>query len=145
MDGVNDKIMIALLPMTTDWSTLELPHLTLVFAGLVSDHPMSDLNAMGKDASSLAALAQPIMLKTIKMEQMGPPDDVVSAITLRPNTELMAMRNFVEKWNQSEFTEYKPHCTVGPYPSVPTNFPEQIAFNKIVLCWGNTHLTFSMQ
>ena len=145
MDGVNDKIMIALLPMTTDWSTLELPHLTLVFSGLVSDHPLTDLNAMAKDASSLAALSQPIMLKTMKMEKMGPPEDEVSAIAMRPNTELMAMRNFVEKWNRSQYTEYKPHCTVGPYPSVPSIFPDQLAFNKIALCWGDTHLTFSMQ
>ena len=137
-----DDIMVALLPMTTDWSTLELPHLTLIYAGKVADHKPYEFNNMAKDVSSLAALSRPIALEVMSIGPLGPPEDTVSAIMFRPKTELMAMRNFVEKWDTGKYPVYKPHATIGPYPSSPPMTPSQIAFDRIAVCWGSDHLVF---
>lgn len=139
-----DNIMIALLPITTDWSTLELPHLTLVYCGKVSDHKPTDFNVMAKDVASLAMISRPLSLMSMGVEKLGPPEDLVTAIILRPTTELMAMRNFVDQWDKSEWPSYRPHVTVGSYPlgQVVSPDPSQVAFDRIMIAWGEQQLTF---
>ncbi len=73
MDGVKDHVMIALLPITTNWSTLEMPHLTLVYSGKIEDHKPSDLNTMAKDCSALAAISQPLTLLVTGVSVLGAP------------------------------------------------------------------------
>lgn len=57
MDGYNNSVMIALLPTTSDWCSLELPHMTLVYAGEIKDLPTYAFNELAKDASYLSTLA----------------------------------------------------------------------------------------
>lgn len=140
-----DSVMIALLPITTDWCKIDLPHLTLVFSGLVTDHPAGDFNAMAKDVSDLAQLARPIVLSVMKTDKLGPPEEPVSALILRPTTELIAMRNFVKKWDRSDYPEYIPHATIGPYPSGDTVPPSLLAFDRIMVAWGNDQITFRLR
>lgn len=146
MDGVKNHVMIALLPVTTNWSTLDLPHMTLVYSGKIEDHKDSDLNTMAKDCSALAAISQPLTLLVTGIDILGPPEDKVSALMLRPTPELMGLRNFVEDWNLSEFKEFKPHCTIGPYPgkTVVEYTPTMLAFNRLLLAWGDQHFVFSL-
>lgn len=140
-----DDIMIALLPMTTDWSTLELPHVTLVYAGKVEDRKPNEFNAMAKSVSSLAALSKPLLLSVMNIDKMGPPEDAVSALMLRPTTELMAMRNIVSEWDTGKYPVYMPHATIGPYPtSTNAIINQQIAFDRLAICWGQDHLVFNM-
>lgn len=142
MEDNKDNIMIALLPITTDWSKLELPHLTLVYSGKVGDHKPTDFNTMAKDAASLAMISRPITLSVMGVEPMGPPDDVVAALILRPNPQLMAMRNFLLKWDRSKWPTYRPHATIGQYPAPLSFQPSTLTFNKIMVCYGEEHLTF---
>lgn len=139
-----DDVMIALLPITTDWCRIELPHLTLVYSGKIEDHPASDFNAMAKDASSIAAVTRPIMLQSTGTEVLGPDSELVNVIKLRPTTELIALRNFVKQWDLSGYTSYIPHCTIGPASlgPQPIDYPSALAFDRILVGWGDEQVTF---
>ncbi len=139
-----DSVMIALLPITTDWCKQDLPHVTLVFSGLVTDHKPTDFNIMAKDVADIALIAKPFGLSVTGTEKLGPPEEQVSALMLRPTPELMALRNSLKQWDMSEFPEYKPHATIGPYPSGDTIPPSQLAFDRLMIAWGDQQLTFSM-
>lgn len=139
--------MIALLPMTTDWCRIKLPHLTLVYAGEISDLSPGDFNTMAKDAASLAMLTRPLTLEVLNKEVFGnwstDPDNMVDVFRLRATSELLAMRNFVEKWNRSEFTEFNPHVTIGPAGAQIVEQPRMLAFDRIMVAWGEDRdLTF---
>lgn len=144
MDGYNDDIMIALLPMTSEWCSLELPHVTLIYGGKVADRPSTDFNEMAKSAMSLAMLTSPLTLFSMGVEQMGEPDKVVSVIRLRIDSKLMAMRNFLVEYDTSEYPEFKPHATIGPYPmdKVVEPPPRALAFDRIGVFYGKECLTF---
>jgi hypothetical protein len=61
-----DSVMIALLPITTDWCKIDLPHLTLVYCGLVEEHEPTDYNMMAKDVASISMVARSISLNVMK-------------------------------------------------------------------------------
>jgi 2'-5' RNA ligase len=145
-EAASDSAMIALLPVTNDWCRQELAHLTLVYAGLVKDLKPTDFNELGKDASALSMLASPLMLRVTGVQVFGPDDDKVDVLTLQPSSELWAMRRAVEDWNQSQF-EFSPHCTIGPSLGSPPisynqNIPSYLAFDRIMVAWGDDALTF---
>jgi len=144
-DGsVNDSVMIALLPVSTDWSKVDLPHLTLVYAGKKNDLKPTDFSNLAKDASSLALLSSPQYLTVAATEQFGPPGEQVTAFRFQPTVELWAMRRFIDKWNKSEFP-FNPHTTIGPAMTGPLDFvPRVICFDRVYLGWGEDNLTFSM-
>lgn len=137
-------VMIALLPVFAPWVKQDLPHLTLVYSGETGDHKPMDLLEMIKDASSLAAISKPITTPVIGLEVFGKEDDRVDVFTVRLTPELMAMRNFVEKWHRSEWNEFKPHVTIGPSPSMVLERPQMIAFDKVMVAWGDRKFTFNM-
>lgn len=137
-----NHVMIALLPISSDWCNIDLPHMTLVYSGKIEDHSPSDFNDMAKDAASIAMLAKPITLAVTGIKPMGPPEDVVAALMLRSTTELMAMRNFVERWDRSEYPEFVPHATIGPYPVSQPLDVGYVAFDRIMVSWGTERITF---
>lgn len=143
MDDVNNSVMLALLPMTSDWCRIEIPHMTLVFAGDKNVLPQGAFNDMAKDAASIAMLANPISLRVIGQDVFGPDDKRVDVLRLRTTPELMAMRRGVRYWDASEYS-FKPHVTVGPEGSIGTleRIPDYIAFDRIMVGWGNDQLTF---
>lgn len=141
-DQTKTGVMIGLLPIISDWSQLEVPHMTLVYAGEVKDLPATAFNELAKDAASLAQLSRPITLKVKGPEVFGtPPDPKVDVLLLQPSTELWAMRRTLEKWNASQHP-FVPHVTVGPQGSIIMNRPDYIAFDKVCVGWGNEYLTF---
>jgi 2'-5' RNA ligase len=137
--------MIALLPMTTDWCRIELPHLTLVYAGEIENHKPGAFNELAKDACSIAMLCRPLTLEVTGLEVFGnwtdDPDDKVDVFRLRPNSELLAMRRMVEQWNQSEFP-FNPHVTIGPTGQGVPERPRLLAFDRVLVGWGDEYLTF---
>ena len=140
-----DSVWVGLLPINGDWSTLEKPHMTLVYGGVVSDYKPFDFNTLAKVVASVAMLSRPFTLTVMGVDRMGPPEDLVSALILRPTPELMAMRSFFDGWNKSEFP-FRPHAAIGSYPA-PTSVappPTQVAFNKMMVCWGESDLTFNL-
>lgn len=143
MDDTTESVMIALLPVTTDWCRIELPHLTLVYAGAISDLQASDRNKMTKDAASLALLSRPLTLEVTGVEMFGfGEEQKVDSLRLRATSEILAMRHAVEGWNKSQH-EFRPHVTIGP---VGTRMfiqpPPTITFDRICVGWGNDYLTF---
>jgi 2'-5' RNA ligase len=143
MDQHKDSVMIALLPITTDWCKIELPHLTLVYAGESKDLPYQSYVELTKDASSLAAMNRPLALEVSGEDLFGPERDT-SVLTLRPSIQLKAMRHFVERWNKSEF-DFNPHVTVGGTTDRADPVPAIIAFDRVYVGWGGSGLSFSMK
>ena len=142
MDGHDDGVMIALLPVISDWCQLELPHMTLVYVGHKDDLKPSTFNDLAKDASSLASLSGPLTLRVLDKKVFGGDDELkVDVFRLRPTPELLAMRRTLEVWNASEFP-FSPHVTIGPVGTFVENPPSHIAFNRIMVGWGDEQLTF---
>lgn len=141
MDDHDDSVMVALLPITSDWSKLELPHLTLVYAGKKADLQGGSYNDLVKDAASIAMMSPPITLRVMEREVFGKGMEQVDVLRLRNSSELMAMRNVVESWDQSEWP-FNPHVTVGPVGSSFGVIPAYIAFDRIAVVWGNNPVTF---
>lgn len=135
-----ESVMVALLPIDTDWSYLELPHLTLVYAGLKKNLKPSAFNELAKDVAMLASLTHSIGLKVMSRDTFGDANDV-DVFRLQPSTELWAMRRAVEKWNKSEY-DFNPHVTIGPAGSFVELVPRYIRFNRIMFSWGDENLTF---
>lgn len=149
----NGSAMIALLPVTNDWCKVNdphYPHMTLVYAGKLEDLSETDFGDLAKDASSLALVGSPLYIRVKGVEVMGKGDDdnpLVNALVLQPTPELLSMRKFVEHWNASEFP-FKPHCTIGPTgptTSVPLDLPTSLAFDRIMVGWGEEQLIFSLR
>jgi 2'-5' RNA ligase len=152
----SDGVMIALLPTQSDWCQIDLPHMTLVYAGVIGDLKPTDFNEIAKDAGSLAMVSRPIRLNVAGVEVFGE-QEKVNVLKLRPTQELLSMRRFVEKWNASKHP-FNPHCTIGPVngtspspvspmtsysPAYPP-YPSALFFNRVFVGWGEDALTFSM-
>lgn len=138
--AAKDSAMIALLPMTTDWCKIDLPHMTLVYAGVLDDLKPTVFNDMAKDAASISMLANPLTLRVLGVEVFGDVDKV-NVLRLQPSSELMAMRKFVGHWNASEFP-FSPHATIGSTGSPVENVPMYLAFDRIAVYFGEDCLTF---
>lgn len=146
MPDTKNSVMIALLPTTSDWCKIELPHLTLVYAGEVDTLRPGDFNSLAKEASSLAMVSHPLTLGVTGVEIFGD-EEKVDALTFHPSQELLAMRAIVEDWNASEFP-FNPHATIGPVetfrPSI-VDIPSSLLFDKLMVGWGNDRLIFRLQ
>lgn len=144
----DESVMIALLPDNSDWCSIELPHLTLVFCGKISFYEKAPLafNDMAKDACTIAMLGRPITLPVTTREKFGNwGDGEVDVFRLRKTPELEAMRSIVEQWDQSEY-DFNPHVTIGPV-GTPVEFPPRaIRFSRIGVYWGRQReLVFNMR
>lgn len=141
MEDFSDHVMIALLPITTDWCHIEKPHMTLVYAGRIDDQPRDGFNQMAKDASSIAAVFRPMTLRVLGKDIFGDEEDKVDVFLLEKTPELEAMQHFVDIYNASEHL-FRPHVTIGPagqHYEIPPRF---IAFDRIQVSWGKEDLTF---
>lgn len=145
MEDHKESVMIALLPITSDWCHIKMPHLTLVYAGELEKLAPGDFNKLAKDAASLAMMSRPITLRVTGREMFGnwstDPENAVDVYRLQPSTELAAMRHFVEDWNASEHP-FNPHVTIGPPNTIVEFPPTYVAFDRICVGWGTEYLTF---
>lgn len=141
MPDFDSSVMIALMPTTTYWSHIKLPHLTLVYVGEKKDLKATDFNDLAKDASEISMENKPLTLDVTGVGIFGSTDKV-DVMRLKPTAQLLKMRQKVEKWNASEFP-FNPHVTIGPTNgSKPKNIPSQITFNQILVGWGDETLSF---
>lgn len=159
---MNDQAMIAFLPANGSWCKQDFPHMTLVYAGAIEGRDISEFNDMGKDAINAARVTGSFSLNSLGVEQFGNEPDVVDVITLYPSPQLLVARRMVQNWDQSEFTDFKPHVTIGPAGSayaqqVPVNsdrydyssrqkdmLPSSIYFDRLAICWGEKRLIFDL-
>lgn len=149
MDENSKTAMIALLPTHDEWCKIDLPHLTLVFAGDIKELKPSDINEMTKDASLLTTLVSDgISLSVIGVETFGGNHgfDPVYALKFRPNPELLAMRKIVEKWNKSQYP-FNPHSTIGPATQRVNEdlMPRLVRFDRVLVQMGDDSLVFNFK
>lgn len=143
LDSNHTSAMVSLLPNNGWWSKLEIPHLTLVFAGKIDQLQASQFNNMAKDAASIAMMQPRFSVKVIGTDVFGSNgDEEVDVFTLQKTPELMAMRRFLEKYNKSDYVEFKPHVTIGPAGGGIPQIPDIIIFDRINVAWGNEYMTF---
>lgn len=139
-------VMLAFLPTNSDWSKVDIPHMTLVYAGTIDQFTPTDFNNLAKDAASLALLASPFSLTVKGVQKMGPDSDV-QVLAFQATPDLWAMRKFVEKWNKSEFP-FNPHATIGPVSNVTgyvDNVPRVVYFDRLYLGFGDDGMTFNLR
>lgn len=115
--SASEGIMIAFLPTSSEWCEQDLPHMTLVYAGVISDRSPGDFNSLAKDAASVALMTPRFGLRVAGVEVFGD-EEKVNVLRLRPTPELLAARHFVESWNASSHP-FNPHATIGPATSFP--------------------------
>lgn len=144
--SADEGVMIALLPVDPYWCEIELPHLTLVYAGTTDKLGAADYNALAKDTAMLAMLTRPLGLIATGLEVFGGDGDPqVDVLRLRAIPELLAMRRTVERWNKSQHS-FAPHVTIGPTKMGRdfTAFPRYIGFDRITVGWGNEYMTYKL-
>lgn len=142
MDDFHTSVMIALLPTTSEWCKIDLPHLTLVYVGEIQDLKPSVHNELAKVALSLALTCPPLTLDVLGIDVFGD-EEKVDVLRLDPSAGLIAMRQRVESWNASEHP-FNPHVTVGPLGSYTGPTPTTITFDRLMVAWGNSELTYKM-
>lgn len=136
----SESAMIAFLPSDGyhDVTDIDLPHMTLVYAG--ENLPLSGFNEMAKDAAMLASFVKPFWLVVKARERFGDNHDV-DAFSLRPTPTLWSIRRVVERWNKSEHP-FKPHVTIGSPDVRIENPPKSIGFDRLLAKRGEDNLVF---
>jgi 2'-5' RNA ligase len=133
--------MLALVPVTSDWCHIDLPHLTLVYAGKVSDLEPEQAGDLVRDMLDLSRRFETISLDVLGADVFGDDKDGrVDVLRLQATTPLILMRGFVEHWNASKHP-FNPHVTVGPVGSLSGNIPNRIRFHKLLAQWGERSIT----
>lgn len=159
---MSDTAMIAFLPVNGSWAKQDFPHLTLVYAGNVAGRDKSELNELAKDGISAARVTGSFSLNVTNVETLGDPGEEVDALIMFPTPQLLLARQIAEKWNQSEFTDFLPHVTIGPAGSAYADrvvdsgdeysysarkrnvLPSSIFFDRLAICWGDDRMIFSL-
>lgn len=136
MEDFSNSVMIALLPVNTDWCRIDLPHLTLVSSGDIQDHPPSAYNEMAKDASMIAALSGPVTAGVQGTDVFGD-EHKVDVLRFHTTPELLTMRKLVERWDKSDYP-FRPHATIGPAGQQAVVLPTSVTFNRIMVGWGDS-------
>jgi 2'-5' RNA ligase len=137
--AASDGVMIALLPTFSEWCNIELPHMTLVYAGVKQDLQPGDFNSLAKDAASIAMLSSKLVLKVIGVDIFGD-EEKVNVLRFQPRPELLAMRRVVERWNASQHP-FNPHATIGPVNEPVPPVPSMVVFDRIMVGWGDESIT----
>ena len=162
---MSDTAMIAFLPTNGSWCKQDFPHMTLVYAGEITDRPSSEFNEMAKDAISAARVVRSFSLSVTGVETLGDEGQEVDALMLFPTPQLLVAYNTVSaRWDKSEFKDsYLPHATIGPAGSAyaqtepfantddygykerrQNTLPASLYFDRLAVCWGDDKMIFSL-
>ena len=136
MDNFSQSVMIAFLPVNSDWCHIDLPHMTLVYAGLIDDLPPTEYNEMGKKVLDISRGSKPFTLNVLGPDVFGDDEEPVDVLLLEETSDLKSLRAQVDHWNASDHP-FSPHVTVGPLGSIEGNIPNRILFDRISLNWGD--------
>jgi len=143
MGQFQNSVMVALLPTTSDWCHIEVPHLTLVYVGEMPTVQPTVQNELAKAAILMSQDFGPITLDVLGLDLFGK-DSLQEVLLLRSTPELLAMRRVVEVWDCTAYTEFKPHVTVGPVGSSADELPNQITFDWVMVSWGETEMPYRL-
>ncbi len=135
MQSVSNSVMVALLPTTTDWCNIELPHMTLVYAGELDSLDSKAFNELATKVISIGLSFNPVNLDVLGVETFGKKDEKVDVLRLTSSSDLLTMRKIVDEWNASEFP-FNPHATIGPIGTLKESPPSKLTFDRVGLFWG---------
>lgn len=143
MNEFHDAVMVALLPTTTNWCRIDLPHLTLSYPGKVQDLMATLQNELIKGALRCSIDFAPFSLAVLSVEEFGVVDKV-DVLLLNTSPELQQMYELFKEWDISDHS-FNPHCTVGPKGAiVGLTVPEILVFDRICVEWGEAHTVFKL-
>lgn len=143
-DDDRNGVMVALLPTTSDWCRIDLPHLTLVYAGTTDKITPTQFNDLSKDASMIATLAKPLYARVMGLDVFGDDTEKVNVLKLQPTPELWALHRALDEWDSGDYP-FVPHCTIGPVElGVPSVIPSAIGFNRVYASYGTEGITFNL-
>lgn len=137
--------MIALIPENFYLTNVEFPHCTLVYLGRVENKPHAKYRELLQVTSGLATITRSFRARVSGEDVFGPTQDRVKVLKLQLTPELYAMRSFVERFNESEYEEYLPHITVGPWNIELYDHPNAVRFDRLALCWGESKTFFRLK
>lgn len=129
------SVMVALLPNTVDWCRIDLPHMTLVYAGEIQDLKDSVHDRLIKTAIDISLSYGPVTTKVLKVDLFGENEDT-EVFRLNKTPQLTAMRMVLETWNASVYP-FNPHATIGPVGSFQPPAPQELVFDRIAVAWGD--------
>ena len=144
MPNSNSSIMVALLPVSSEWCKIDLPHVTIVYGGEVSSSKPTMFNELAKLASLVAGMTNELLAKVEKVDIFGD-EERVSVLVLEKTKEVLELRRIFEKWDDSNFTVYKPHATIGPEGSEINPVPLYLVFDRLAVVWGDQILSFRLK
>jgi 2'-5' RNA ligase len=143
MDNFSQSVMLALLPISSEWCKIELPHLTLVYIGEINSLSPTAHNELAKISLNFAFACAPMTLSVIDTAVFGETDKV-DVLSMYASPELLAIRGMVEEWNGSQHP-FNPHVTIGPEGTILSDniqVPKQITFDRIAVGWGDSLLQY---
>lgn len=141
---MNNGVMIAYLPVNSEWCRQPLPHLTLVYCGTIDDLIPSAYNRLAKDAISAGMITGPLTLEVTGVDVFGDDAEKVDVIKLHATPRLLTARKIVEDWNASEHP-FDPHATIGPVGLAnDVIIPPFIFFDRIMVGWGEERMVFNL-
>lgn len=145
MGDYPDSSMIAFLPKSAPWVKQDLPHLTLVYAGEISESDAELKSELIFNAAVIAMLLPKFQLKAKSLEIFGE-EDKVDVLTFEPTTNLLKARQLVKEYNASQHKIYKPHVTIGPAQDRSgLVLPHLVEFDRIMVGWGDERYEFELQ
>lgn len=145
MDGFNESVMVALLPRTSEWCRIELPHLTLAYVGEIPDLQPSTWSDLLKAAITISSSFAPIVVSVLGVERFGEPDNPVDVLLLDSSPDLMAIQRTVDDWETGQFRAFRPHCTIGPPGAiVGITVPTEISFDRCVVSYGSQNTSYKL-
>lgn len=145
MDDYSDSVMVALLPTTSDWCRIKLPHMTLVYVGKIAELSPTVHNDLAKDALDLGLMCTVFSLKVVGVDVFGGgEDDLVEVLKFEMSPQLQAMRSYLEKWDVSEWP-FNPHATIGPVGLPAQDIPMYLTFDRMLVAWGDTKITYHLR
>lgn len=146
MSEFDTDIMVAFLPREAEWVKQDLPHLTLVYAGEIADQPSDGFTSLLADTLVISQLLPSFALLATGVEQFGEGMERVDVLRLLPSTQLLAARRIVQRWNASQYTDFKPHVTIGPVGSAQMlALPNRVYFDRVMIAWGDKHYTWFLR
>lgn len=144
MDDTQDSGMIALIPSESNWCKIDPPHVTLVYLGKIKDLDPLVKTELIKIVSSLSVLTRPFSVKILKQEVFGD-EEKVEVFRLVNTSELSSFRIILDSWDDSEFSVFRPHATIGPEGTIVEDPPLFLHFNSLLLGWGEERLIFPLR
>lgn len=132
-----------LLPTWGEWSTLKLPHLTLVYAGEIHDLSNTLRGDLMREAQRIS-VQQTILALEVSGHEVFGDEHKVDVLTFPLTPALVRMRLRLDRFNASQYP-FKPHATVGPVGSLETvTQTKRITFDRIAVGWGEDRTVYRL-